>query len=445
MAPEYWDRAQRFLARRDRNNCARIYDVVAKAWGPRTALARVRNAAPVQRRWRKFRRSKRYFPVMQRFFALARLLPRKDTVLFECDRGAHFGDAPRYLYERLITRNHGLKIIWSSSTTLRLTDPATTKIKRHSPRYYWELARARYWINNQNFPPQLAKPKRTKFLQTWHGTPLKRMQHDVENMLSRDPGYQERAARLTSYWDALVSASAYATACFRSAFRYDGPIYELGYPRNDPFRWPDADRRAAATRQRLGLGDDPRKIMLYAPTFRDDNRRGVNWRHELALDIERLAEEFADEWVLVVRFHQLVRQNLSLSDRVRDFVVDGSTYDDVQELMLVSDVLITDYSSLFFDYAQLGRPMLFFTYDLENYRDVLRGFYLDFEAEAPGPLLPDNDALVAALRDIDEVAEQYRDQIKIFAQTYGPDDDGGASDRILTRFFGDRIGAEVGR
>jgi CDP-glycerol glycerophosphotransferase len=439
MAPVYWERAQLFIDHRDQRNCARILDVVEHAWDLRTALARIRNAAPVQRRWRAFRRGKRYFWVMRRLFGLARLLPRRDTVVFECDRGAHYGDAPRYLYERLVERAHGLQVIWSSSTTLRLTDPATTKIKRHGPRYYWELGRAAYWVNNQNFPAELAKPTRTKFLQTWHGTPLKRMQHDVETMLSRDPGYQRRAARLTGYWDALVSGSPYATACFRSAFRFDGSVYELGYPRNDPFRWPDADDRVQATRQRLGLADDPRKIMLYAPTFRDDNRRGVNWKHELALDVERLAAEFADEWVLVVRFHQLVRQGLRLSDAVRGFVIDGSTYNDIQELMLVSDVLITDYSSLFFDYAQLRRPMLFFTYDLENYRDVLRGFYLDFEAEAPGPLLLDNGALVAALHDLDGVGERYRDRIETFAQTYGPRDDGGASDRILTEFFGDRL------
>ncbi len=105
---------------------------------------------------------------------------------------------------------------------LRLTDPRTRKILRHSPTYYWHLGRARYWINNQNFPPELAKPATTTFLQTWHGTPLKRMQHDVENMQGRDAEYQERAARLTSYWDVLLSGSPYATACFRSAFRFTG-------------------------------------------------------------------------------------------------------------------------------------------------------------------------------------------------------------------------------
>ncbi len=240
-------------------------------------------------------------------------------------------------------------------------------------------------MNNQNFPPELVKPRSTRFLQTWHGTPLKRMQHDVENMPGRDADYQKRAALLTSYWDVLLSASPYATECFRSAFRFTGTVVEEGYPRNDVFSWPDASDRALRTRQRLGLVDDPRAVIVYAPTFRDDNRPDANWRHELALDIPRLAAELGDDHVLIVRFHPLVRQSMApLIDAHPSFVIDASAHDDIQELLLISDVLVTDYSSVFFDYSVLQRPILFFTYDLERYRDELRGFYLDLEAIAPG-------------------------------------------------------------
>lgn len=441
MSPEYWARAQAFVKYRDTDNCARIYDAVRAAWGLRTALDRVRNVRWVQRRWWDFRRGPDYFPWMYRLFALGQVLPRRNTVVFECDRGARYGDAPRYLYERLIKRRHALQVLWVNNTTLRFDDPQTHKITRHSPTYYWQLSRARYWINNQNFPGELAKPRRTRFLQTWHGTPLKRMQHDVENMLSRDERYHDRAARLTSYWDALLSGSAYATRCFRSAFRFSGPILELGYPRNDLFSWPDAGERAKLARARLGLADDARKIMLYAPTFRDDERPGINWTQNLELDVERLSQEFGEEYVLVVRFHQLVRQSLREIPLSRpNFLVDGSTYPDIQELLLASDVLITDYSSVFFDWAVLGRPVLFFTYDLDRYRDVLRGFYLDFEAVAPGPLLRDNDELVGALKSLDEVEARYRDRLAEFRATYAPRDDGGASDRVLDAFFGRAIG-----
>ncbi len=441
IAPTYRSRAAAFLTYHDQGNCARIYEMITRAWTPRTALDRVRNATWVQRRWWRFRRGDRYFAWMRRLFALGRWLPRKNTVVFECDRGAHFGDAPRYLYERLVERTHGLKIVWANNTTLRLTDPQTRKIKRHSPTYYWELSRARFWVNNQNFPADLVKPTGTRFLQTWHGTPLKRMQHDVPTMLSRDEGYQERAARLTSYWDLLLSGSPYATQCFRSAFQWNGPIAELGYPRNDVFFWPDAAERRELARNRLGLADDSRKIILYAPTFRDDNRPGVNWAHEMELDLDLLARELGDDYVLLVRYHQLVQQAIPTHGLCRpDFVVDVSRYDDVSELLMLADVLVTDYSSVFFDYAALRRPILFFTYDLENYRDQLRGFYLDFESVAPGPLLRTNVELVAALRSLDEVQQRYAAALEHFAVTYGPRDDGSASDRVLDAFFGSAIG-----
>ncbi|MFT4164119.1 MAG: CDP-glycerol glycerophosphotransferase family protein [Microlunatus sp.] len=437
MTDEYWARAQMFLTYRDQNSCARIYDIIAKAWGPRTLFDRVRNAGSVQRWWWSFRTGPSYFPWMQRLYRLAAVLPRNDEVVVECDRGAHYGDAPRYLYERLIERGVRPNVAWVNNTTLRLTDPRTQKIRRHSPAYYWRLGRARYWINNQNFPPALAKPAKTTFLQTWHGTPLKRMQHDVENMMSRDPEYQQRAARLTSYWDFLLSGSPYATACFRSAFRFTGTILEEGYPRNDVFSWDDAAERARNARARLGLVNDTRKILLYAPTFRDDNRPGANWRHRLELDVARLEAEFGNEYVLIVRFHQLVRESIAdLTESHPNFVIDGSSYNDIQELLLVSDVLITDYSSLFFDFAVLQRPILFFTYDLDRYRDALRGFYLNFEASAPGPLLGNNDELVSALHGLDEIAAQYLPRLREFAATYAPKDDGGASDRVIDVVFG---------
>lgn len=435
MAPAYWDRAKTFIAHRDQNNCARIYDMVERAWRPAIAVERIRNSGLVQRQWKRFRKSSVYFIWMRRMFHFGRLLPRKQTVLFECDRGTHYGDSPRYLYERLLERDHGLELVWASNTTMRLTDPASRKIVRNSPRYFWELSRAQYWISNQNFRPEMTKPSGTRFLQTWHGTPLKRMQHDVPEMASRDPDYHRKASLLTSYWDALVSPSPYATRCFRSAFRFEGPILEQGYPRNDPFSWPDRDRRRDLARARLGLSGDPRKVLLYAPTFRDDNRPGQHWKHNLELDVHRMCEEFGDEYVLVLRLHPLVRQGMPKNLPREDFLIDAAKYPDVSELLLISDALITDYSSIFFDYAALQRPILFFTYDLENYRDQLRGFYLDFEQEAPGPLLSTNDELFEALRGLDAVRTKYGPTVAEFARTYGPKDDGRASDRVLDAFF----------
>ncbi|MBD8060430.1 CDP-glycerol glycerophosphotransferase family protein [Cellulomonas sp. JH27-2] len=442
MKPEHQENADAFIAHRDQHNCERIEHVVAHAWNTKVAFERVRNAENVQLVWRWFRKKPMYFRAVRALGWVGRRLPRTDVVLFECDRGAHYGDAPRYLYERLAAREHGLQLVWADNTTTRLTDPRARKIRRHSPTYWWVASRARYWVNNQNFPAPMRKSPRTQFLMTWHGTPLKRMQHDVEQMVGREGDYHKRAARLTSYWTVLLSASAYATKAFRSAFQFTGNVLEVGYPRNDVFSWPGADERAARVRGRLGLADDPRKVILYAPTFRDDERQGVHWKQRLEIDIAGLEERLSDRYVLVVRFHQLVRD--ALPERFRDspFVVDASSYPDVQELMLASDVLVTDYSSLFFDFAALDRPMVFFAYDLPKYRDELRGFYLDYDSQVPGPIAQTNAELIDTLDGLDGIWPAYGQRLLDFRRTYGPLDDGGASDRVLDAFFGDVIGSQ---
>jgi CDP-glycerol glycerophosphotransferase len=117
------------------------------------------------------------------------------------------------------------------------------------------------------------------------------------------------------------------------------------------------------------------------------------------------------------------------------FAINVTTYPDISELLLVSDVLVTDYSSVMFDFAATGRPMLFFTYDLEQYRDNLRGFYFDFEAAAPGPLLTTSDEVLAAIGNIDSAAAGDRSAYRKFTEKFCPLDDGKAGSRACDRIF----------
>ena len=118
-----------------------------------------------------------------------------------------------------------------------------------------------------------------------------------------------------------------------------------------------------------------------------------------------------------------------------DFTINGCDYDDITDLYLVSDILMTDYSSVFFDYANLERPILFFTYDIDKYRDVLRGFYLDMEKDLPGPLLLTNDDVVDAIKNIDQIKEQYKDRYKEFYDRFCCVDDGNAAKRVVEAVF----------
>ena len=431
----YAAKSRDFLKYEDTANCARIYRTVQQAWSVGTAFERVRNLWIAQAFWRRYRRSRYYFPSMKVVNRIGRLLPRRDVVLFECDRGTHYSDSPRYIFEELAARNPGLELVWALNTTDRVRGPRTRKIRRHSPTYWWIASRARYWVTNQNMHPDLVPARSTRYLQTWHGTPLKKMQHDVEHMAGRDADYETRAARLTSYWSVLLSPSPYATRSFRSAFRYEGEVLEVGYPRNDILA---SDRAAAArrlVRQRLGVPAD-KKVVLYAPTFRDDMRNGVHWQHDLGLDIEGLEREIGDRAVLLVRFHPLVRTKLPESSTASGFARDAAKYPDIQELLAAADVLITDYSSVFFDFAITGRPMVFFAYDIAHYREDLRGFYLDYEQSVPGPIVTTNEALRAEVSKSLDGASETDEQLEEFRQVYAPHDDGSASRRVVDAFFG---------
>jgi CDP-glycerol glycerophosphotransferase len=221
----------------------------------------------------------------------------------------------------------------------------------------------------------------------------------------------------------------------RGAFRYDGEICEYGYPRNDLLSRGDTAGLAARVRARLGLPEG-KKVVLYAPTWRDNQvyANGRRYRFDMRLDLERAWRELGPDYVFLIRGHHHMADDVPAG--MRDgFAVNVTAYPDITELYLVADVLVTDYSSAMFDYAVTGRPMVFFTYDLADYRDNLRGFYFDFEAEAPGPLLATSAELTGALRDIDSVAASYRDSYQSFADRFCSLEDGKAGARICDRLF----------
>jgi CDP-glycerol glycerophosphotransferase len=173
--------------------------------------------------------------------------------------------------------------------------------------------------------------------------------------------------------------------------------------------------------------------VLYAPTMRDDHRYGGNrFTLDLRLDLEKARAELGDDHVLLVRRHAKVVDTVTTADG--DFARDVSLWPDVNELLLATDVLVTDYSSLMFDFANTGRPMLFFTYDLEDYRDRLRGFYFDIE-RVPGPLLMTSDAVISGIRDAASLRQAHDETYRAFVADFCTWDDGGAAARLVDRVF----------
>ncbi len=389
-------------------------------------------------KWKKFLRvtkNKRTFSkfLYMRFF-LRR--PVKDNWVFcESFFGKSYSDSPKYIYEYLSGTYPGkYRFIWVIDKKHTKIPYPHTKVKRFGYRYSYYLARSKYYIFNGRQPEWVKKRKGNVFLQTWHGTPLKKLVFDLEDINSATPRYKNQTYQQSRAWDYLIAANQYSSDIFRRCFMYDNTMLETGYPRNDIMHYENKEEIAAQVKAKLGIPKD-KKTILYAPTWRDDEyyTKG-RYKFSLKLDLDLLKEKLGDEYVILLRTHYFIADALDVS-ALKGFAYNLSKYDDISELYLISDILITDYSSVFFDYANLKRPMLFFTYDLEKYRDILRGFYIDIEEELPGPLLFTTEEVIWAVGNIRQIQEKYRDKYVAFYDKFCSWEDGQASRKAAEAVF----------
>jgi CDP-glycerol glycerophosphotransferase len=373
----------------------------------------------------------------RRAYQLFRRLPVKHgLVVFESHLGKQYSDNPKYVYEaarEIGFGDLGLRPVWSYADRPTGLPTDAAHVLRNSWRYYYLLARAQYWVDNQGFPRVFTKRPETTYLQTWHGTPLKTMGWDEPRLAGLSPARRRAHEQMIERWDYLVAPSEYFVETFVRAYRYDGKLLRVGYPRNDLLvnKAGDADQVADAKR-RLGLPLD-RTIVLYAPTFRDRGRRGGT-DYELPFDLEQLAVSLRDEVFLLVRTHYL--DDFVMERSTASFAKDVSAHQDMTELLLVADVLVTDYSSTMFDFANTGRPIVFFTHDYDDYTRSERGTYFDLPTVAPGPLVTTTEQLRDALADLDGVRRDYADRYTAWRRRFCEYDDGHAAVDVVNAVFG---------
>lgn len=437
MRPADVERADRFIAHRDTHSCDRIFNAITHL-ADKTAVEKVRSNPIYGKVKRRIRRKRKvYFPMMKTLYWFwSHFTPiKKNQILFESSVGKRYEDSPRAIYEQMVKTHPELDYVWVSRTNQPLqANPKTRIVKRLSFEYYRALATSRYWVNNQNFPTYLTKRRGTGYLQTWHGTPLKRMQHDQQVIEGRKPGYLKRVTHAKNQWSALVSPSPYATKAFRSAFQYQGPVIEAGYPRNDIFYAADVDQVRQRVRQELGITPEQR-VILYAPTFRDYEKSHGRFVLDNQLDFEQFESQLGDDYVLLMREHVVVASKLRIPEAMRHNVINVSNYPNVQELMVASDALVTDYSSIMFDYLNTDKPLYFFCYDLEKYLE-LRGVYFDFTKEVPGPIVKDATALFTAIGKGDASYWQtYGTKYQSFKQKFVPNDGPDTATKVYQQFL----------
>jgi CDP-glycerol glycerophosphotransferase len=347
-----------------------------------------------------------------------------------CFRGL-YADNPRALYEALLARGIEATHTWLTLPRARHTfPPGTTLLEYRTPESVAALEEADLVVANDCISLNWRKRPGTTYLQTWHGTPIKRIHHDIPNPR---PGWLDAPDRDIARWDHLLSPDPPSTPLLKSAFRYDGPIHETGYPRNDLLSAPDRDEVRARMRRRLGIADGTTAV-LYAPTWRDDlvfGDEGPDFA--LPIDLGDFTRRLGEDHVLLVRLHSMVADRLAVPPGAP--VVDVSDVPDSADLYLAADLLVTDYSSAMVDFAVTGKPILLYTYDLEHYRDDLRGFYFDLAEIAPGPLLRTSGELVDAIAGLDAVTAEHAEQYDRFRRTFCSLEDGHASDRVLDLLF----------
>ncbi|WP_454962008.1 CDP-glycerol:glycerophosphate glycerophosphotransferase [Eggerthia catenaformis] len=360
-------------------------------------------------------------------------------IVFESFRGASYSDTPKYIYEYLAKNYPGeYEFVWVLNDKSYTLPYEGQIVKRFSRKYAYYMGIAKYFVFNTRQPLWFRKREEQIFLETWHGTPLKRLAFDQEEVTAASPSYKTQFYRQKQEWDFLIAANKFSSDVFRSCFMYDGPMLETGYPRNDLLKDPDRDEITIELKKKCGIPLSKRTI-LYAPTWRDDEYYGNgSYKFQIKLNLEMMKKELGDEYVVILRTHYYIADNIDLTG-LEDFAYNLSKYDDVTEIYLMSDILITDYSSVFFDYAGLRRPMLFFTYDLDKYRDILRGFYIDMEKELPGPLVYTTEEVINRIKSIDEMNKEYASRYDAFYERFCCWEDGYAAKRVVDAvFFGDK-------
>ena len=366
------------------------------------------------------------------------------TVVFACFQGLSYCDSPKAIYEHIkaLEAFKDFRFIWAFKEPENydfLKSERTSVIKVDSKAFYKALGRAKYWIFNYKIQDHLDPKKDQVFLQCWHGTPLKRLGCDLEsfeNAMNTLSEIRKRYNIETKKFSYFLSPSAFASEKFISAWNMkaagkESVILEEGYPRNDLLKnYTEED--VLRVRRALGI-EDGKKVILYAPTYRDNQHSTASggYTYKTEVDFDRLKDIFSKEYVILFRPHWLVAREFDFK-KYSGFVYDVSGFDDISELYIISDILITDYSSVFFDFANLKRPMVFYMYDLEAYRDDIRGFYLD-TSELPGPIVTKENELIEEIKK--SVNFVYDEKYKAFNDKYNYLDDGQASSRVAKKVF----------
>ncbi len=387
-----------------------------------------------------------------------KLLPVDDRiVIFESSLGRNSTGSPRavcdYMVKKGLDKHYKLYYILDDKKNvnngIRNLPKSVKRVRNSRILYYYLFARAGFIVSDTRFQNYMIKRKNCTYVQTWHGTPLKKLALDMTSVnmsVSKDiEEYKREFVENSATWDYLVSQNSFSSKVLPGAFGYKGELLEIGYPRNDVLnkyaknelteRGREKNRILKfKIREKLGLPLD-KKVMLYAPTWRDNAFVDAeNYKFITQMDMDKMKAAFGSDAIMALKYHYLVSDKAAsnLEAMHKGFIYTFNGNVDISYLYIAADILITDYSSVMFDYSLLKRPMFFYDFDLDSYRDEMRGFYFDFLKEAPGPVVKETGELIEEIKKGDKLYfEKYGKKYDAFCKKYHEYENGRASEKIV--------------
>ena len=336
---------------------------------------------------------------VQNALQLFRVLPLQDRVNFIAFSGRQYSDSPRRISELLLTEHPEIQQVWAFTEPEKfrfLEEKGIKVVKYKSLEYLYYVMTSRVYVDNAEFWSALKFRPGQMVLETWHGGgAYKRVGgHRIDVNAREQQHAVEKMNKITLF---LSSSKAFTKYVIRDAYQYSGEVLECGLPRNDDLIHPDP---AVAARVRKSL-DMPEhaKVLIYAPTFRNSHSLDLYDVDFEALKAS-LEKRFGGEWVILLRMHYYLADKAMASNA--PYLRNATAYPDMQELLLASDVLLTDYSSCMWDFSLMHKPCFLYARDIAAYQGE-RDFYTPIESW-PFPLASENDELAQVIGNFDEAA-----------------------------------------
>ena len=352
---------------------------------------------------------------------------KKNRMFFESFHGEKYSDSIKVLYEYMKTQKKDIQFVWVyNKEDCPITGDNLIVVKRNTLKYFYYNATSKYWITNSHRNRHIVPKENQVYMMIWHGVgAFKKFGTDIKRPNEVLEDLKNDGNNITY----LVCSSENIKDVYAGALCIDkNKIYPFGLPRNDMFY--DKNKLSEVKNRYKYIFPQNKKIILYAPTH-----RAAEKEFDFKLDINKLYEELKGEYILLIKSHYFISERIEINKKLENFVYDVSYYDDIQELLVIADILITDYSSVFYDFGlQKGKPVLFYAYDKDEYIKNWGGFYKEYDSYVPGPILHNTNEVAEMIKS-KELLDESSKKLQEFMKEYDDYKDGKSTERVYELLF----------